>query len=97
MKLLGMAILALVLGGCGVYVPARLQVTDVSSGRTYDTYSSWGKENMLGYSFYDAKSGQRVMLKSYEINVLEPARFLPPDSPEAAEYKSQMAQVNSTR
>lgn len=79
-------ILAALIAGCGVHVPPKYQVTDVSSGKTFTTYGTWGKENMLGYNFYDIDSGERIMLKSYQSKKISNGGFFPQGSPEAEEY-----------
>lgn len=84
-----------VLGGCGVLVPSKLKVTDVSSGKTFTTYATWGKENMLGYNFYDIATGQRVMLKSYTTSVIDNGGYFPPESKEATAYQSSLSRVSA--
>jgi hypothetical protein len=82
-------------GGCGVVVPDKVQITDVESGHTYTTYDddSWRKENMLGYNFYDADSGERVMLKSYTQKTIRRGGYFDPNSAEAEEYRADVAKV----
>ena len=79
-------VLLCAVSGCAVVVPAKIQVTDVGSGRIFTTYSTWGKENMLGYNFYDIDSGDRVMLKGYSTKVIRQGGFYKNSDPEALEY-----------
>ena len=49
--------------GCGTAIPPKLEVRDVSSGRTYTTYQPWGEvEKGVGYQFTDVETGRRINL-----------------------------------
>jgi hypothetical protein len=73
--------------GCGVNIPPKLEVRDVSSGRSYVTYQPWGEvEKGVGYSFTDVETGRRINLQNYEIRTLEGRKSVPGDSAEAKAY-----------
>jgi hypothetical protein len=75
--------LLLLTGGCGVLVPDKFEVTD---GIKFTTYSNDGKENMLGYNFVDADSGDMVMPRSYRVRTIAVGGMLDRDDPAAREY-----------
>ena len=84
--------LALALTGCGTTIPAKLQVRDVGSGRTYTTYQPWGKVTKgVGYDFTDIESGNRINLTNYELSTIEGKKSVSGDSAEAKEYKEAKA------
>ena len=87
------ALLALLLTGCGgTTIPPKLQVRDVSSGRTYTTYQPWGKvEKGVGYEFTDAETGSRINLTNYELKTVEGQKSVPGDSAEAKAYEEAKA------
>jgi hypothetical protein len=77
-----------VLVGCGVTIPPKLEVRDVSSGRTYQTYQPWGQvEKGIGYSFTDVETGRRVTLTNYELRTLESQKNVPGDSTDARAFE----------
>ena len=82
------------IAGCTV-IPARVSVTDVGSGKHFETYDGepYAKENMLGYNFVDLSSGDMVMLKSYTRKTVEPAKIIWWGSPEASEFKDSLRNV----
>src|SRR5262249_51110185 len=82
----------LALVGCSTNIPPKLQVRDVSSGRLYTTYQSWGDvQKGVGYSFTDIETGKRITLTNYELNTLEGKKSVPKDSPEAQKYAEAAA------
>jgi hypothetical protein len=82
----------IVVAGCAVNLPPKLEVRDVSSGRTYTTYKPWGQvEKGVGYGFTDLETGRKIMLTNYEIRTLEAEKSVPPDSPEAKSFESAKA------
>jgi hypothetical protein len=84
--------LALVLAGCAKSIPPRLEVRDVSSGRTYNTYQPWGKITKgVGYEFTDIETGKRITLTNYEISTIEGTKSVPGGSPEAKAFDEQKA------
>ena len=88
--LLGMLALAAV--GCSTTIPSKLQVRDVSSGRTYFTYQPWGEvEKGVGYAFVDADTGNHITLTNYELKTVEGPKSVPNDSPEAKAYEAAKA------
>jgi hypothetical protein len=75
--------------GCGVNIPAKLEVRDVASGTTYQTYQNWGQvEKGVGYGFTDAATGKHIMLTNYEVRTLESAKSVPGDSAEAKDFEA---------
>ena len=83
---------ALALAGCGATIPARLQVRDVASGRTYTTYEPWGKVTKgVGYDFTDIESGNRITLTNYELSTLEGSKTVSGDSVEAKSFAEAKA------
>lgn len=84
----------LFVAGCGQNVPAKLEVKDVSSGKTYTTYADLTKEEKgVGYKLYDIKSSASVTLTSYEIKTLEAEKTVDPKSPESLEYQAAKAKA----
>ena len=80
---------AMLLVGCSTNIPPRLEVRDVSSGRTYQTYKPWGEvEKGIGYSFTDIETGRKITLTNYELRTLEGQKSVSNDSPEAQAYKT---------
>jgi hypothetical protein len=80
-------VLVLSAAGCGVTIPPKLEVRDVSSGRTYQTYQPWGEvEKGVGYQFTDIETGRRINLQNYELRTLEGKKSVPGDSAEARAY-----------
>ena len=79
--------------GCGgTTIPPKLNVRDVSSGRTYTTYEPWGEvEKGVGYEFTDIDSGKRITLTNYELSTAEGKKSVPDDSPDAAAFKEAKA------
>ena len=76
--------------GCasGTAIPAKLEVRDTGSGRTYHTYEPWGEvEKGVGYSFTDIDTGKKVTLTGYEVKTTDAAKTVANDSPEAAAFK----------
>src|SRR5690348_13983141 len=87
---LGMLAVAAI--GCSTTIPPKLQVRDVSSGRTYTTYQNWGDvEKGVGYSFVDAETGNHITLSNYEVKTLDAQKSVPNDSPEAKAYEAAKA------
>jgi hypothetical protein len=77
----------LFISGCGVSIPPKLEVRDVSSGRAYTTYQPWGEvEKGVGYQFTDVETGRRINLQNYELRTLEGKKSVPGDSAEAKAY-----------
>ena len=73
--------------GCGTSIPPKLEVRDVSSGRSYVTYQPWGEvEKGVGYSFTDVETGRRINLQNYELSTLEGKKTVPGDSAEAKAF-----------
>ena len=73
--------------GCGVTIPPKLEVRDVSSGRTFTTYQPWGEvEKGVGYTFTDIETGRRINLQNYELRTLDGKMSVPSDSAEAKAY-----------
>lgn len=84
--------LVLALAGCATTIPSKLEVRDVSSGRTYNTYHPWGKVTKgVGYEFTDIETGKRITLTNYEISTLEAKKSVSPGSIEAKEYSAAKA------
>jgi hypothetical protein len=84
--------LGLVLAGCATEIPAKLEVRDVASGRSYQTYQPWGEVTKgIGYEFTDIETGKRITLTNYELKTLESGKSVPPDSPEAKRYAEAKA------
>jgi hypothetical protein len=74
--------------GCSVKIPPKLQVRDVSSGKSYETYQPWGEViKGAGYQFTDIDSGKRITLTNYEVSTIEGAKKVPDKSPEATAFK----------
>lgn len=83
----GFLVTALV-AGCGTTIPPKVEVRDVSSGRTYQTYQPWGQvEKGIGYSFTDIETGRRVTLTNYELRTLESQKNVPGDSVDARAFE----------
>jgi len=88
--LLGTLVLAAV--GCATTIPAKLQVRDVSSGRTYYTYQPWGQvEKGIGYAFVDSDTGNHITLTNYELKTVEGPKSVANDSPEAKSFEAAKA------
>ena len=85
--------IALCAVGCGgVTVPPKLEVRDVASGRTYNTYEPWGEvQKGVGYEFTDIETGKRITLTNYELSTVEGKKSVPGDSAEAAAFKEAKA------
>src|SRR5690349_5277438 len=83
---------ALALAGCATQIPPRLEVRDVSSGRTYQTYKPWGQvEKGIGYGFTDIESGRKITLTNYEVRTLEDQKSVSPESPDAKSFEAAKA------
>lgn len=81
--------LTLFVGGCATEIPAKMEVTDVSSGKIYHTYQPWGEENKgIGYKFTDIETGKKITLTNYELKQVESKKSVPGDSAEAKAYKA---------
>ena len=75
--------------GCSVKIPPKLQVRDVSTGKSYETYQPWGKVvKGAGYQFTDAETGKKITLTNYEVSTIESQKKVPADSAEAKEFKA---------
>ena len=84
--------LAFTLAGCATSIPAKLQVRDVASGRTYTTYQPWGKVTKgIGYDFTDIETGNRVTLQNYELSTIEASKSVSGDSVDAKEFEAARA------
>jgi hypothetical protein len=84
--------LTLFVAGCATNIPPKLEVRDVSSGRTYTTYKPWGQvEKGVGYGFTDAETGRKIMLTNYEVRTLEAEKSVSPDSAEAKSFEAAKA------
>jgi hypothetical protein len=82
-------VLGLFAAGCTTDIPPRLQVRDVSSGRTYTTYQPWGEVTKgTGYEFTDIETGKHVTLTNYEISTLEGKKAVPNDSVDAKNFQA---------
>jgi hypothetical protein len=85
---------SLFVGGCATEIPAKMQVTDVSSGKTYTTYEPWGKvDKGIGYKFTDIDTGKQITLTNYELKQVESKKSVPGDSPEATAYKQAQSRT----
>ena len=85
-------VFAVALTGCATEIPARLEVRDVTSGRTYQTYEPWGQvEKGMGYRFTDIQTGKRINLTNYELRTLEAKKSVDNNSSEATEFKEAKA------
>jgi hypothetical protein len=83
----GLAATVLLVGCGGRTIPPKLQVRDVSSGRSYTTYEPWGQvEKGVGYEFTDIETGKRITLTNYELSTVEGKKSVPGDSPEAKAF-----------
>jgi len=79
--------LFLILAGCATSIPPKLEVRDVASGRTYETYEPWGQVTKgIGYEFTDIDSGKRITLTNYELRTVENKKDVPNDSPDAKAF-----------
>jgi hypothetical protein len=84
----GLSVLLLAAAGCGTNIPPKLEVRDPNSGRSYQTYQSWGQvEKGVGYGFTDIETGSRITLTNYEIRTIEPKKTVPGDSAEAKAFE----------
>jgi hypothetical protein len=84
--------ISLCLAGCGVDIPAKVEVRDVTSSKTYLTYEPWGRvEKGIGYQFTDIQNGSKVTLTNYELKTVEPRKNVPGDSPEARAFNEAKA------
>jgi hypothetical protein len=64
--------------GCATTDPAKLQVRDTASGRTYTTYEPWGQITQgVGYEFTDIDTGSRITLTNYELRTLKAKEKVP--------------------
>ena len=78
--------------GCSVKIPPKLQVRDVSTGKSYETYQPWGKVvKGAGYQFTDLETGKKITLTNYEVSTLEGEMKVPDKSPEAKAFKEAAA------
>jgi len=85
-------VLSLLVAGCSQEIPPKLEVRDVSSGRTYNTYQPWGEVTKgVGYEFTDIETGKRVTLTNYELRTLETKKSFPGDSPDAKAFNEAKA------
>jgi len=85
-------VLSLLVAGCSQEIPPKLEVRDVSSGRTYNTYQPWGEVTKgVGYEFTDIETGKRVTLTNYELRTLETKKSVPGDSPDAKAFNEANA------
>jgi hypothetical protein len=85
-------VLSLLVAGCSQEIPPKLEVRDVSSGRTYNTYQPWGEVTKgVGYEFTDIETGKRVTLTNYELRTLETKKSVPGDSPDAKAFNEAKA------
>jgi len=92
LAMVGTAALVTLVGCSGTTVPSRLEVRDVASGRTYNTYKPWGQvEKGLGYEFTDIETGKRVTLTNYELKTLEAEKVVANDSAEAKQFAEAKA------
>src|SRR4051794_30958638 len=83
---------ACLLVGCGTNIPPRLEVRDPASGRTYQTYQTWGQvEKGVGYGFTDIETGRKVTLTNYEIKTIESQKSVAGNSAEAKAFQSAKA------
>ena len=86
------AAVAACLVGCQTTIPSKLEVRDVSSGRTYTTYEPWGHITKgIGYEFSDAETGKHITLTNYELKTLESSKKVDPKSVEAHQYEAAKA------
>jgi hypothetical protein len=77
--------------GCSTKIPPKLQVRDVSTGKSYETYQPWGKVvKGAGYQFTDAETGKKITLTNYEVSTIEGEKKVPDKSAEAKEFKEAM-------
>ena len=84
--------LALFVGGCATEIPAKMEVTDVSSGKMYHTYEPWGREDKgVGYKFTDIETGKKITLTNYELKQVESKKSVSGDSAEAKAFKEAEA------
>jgi hypothetical protein len=80
------------MAGCATTIPPKLEIRDVSSGRTYTTYQPWGKVTKgVGYDFTDIETGKRITLTNYEVSTVEGEKSVPGDSVEAKAFAEQKA------
>ena len=91
-RVIAVGTLAFALAGCTTTIPAKLQVRDVGSGRTYTTYQPWGKVTKgIGYDFTDIETGNRVTLQNYELSTLEAKKSVGAGSVEEKEFDAAKA------
>ncbi|HTL29080.1 MAG TPA: hypothetical protein VL282_07665 [Tepidisphaeraceae bacterium] len=84
----GLFALAVFVAGCATEIPPKLEVRDVSSGRTYTTYQPWGEVSKgVGYEFTDIETGKHITLTNYELKTLEGKKSVPNESAEATAFK----------
>ncbi len=80
--------------GCTTDIPARVEVKDVTTGKTFNTYETWGRTvSGVGYRFTDVASGDTVTLTNYELHTLESKKTVDANSPEAKAFKADKAKV----
>lgn len=85
---------ALFVAGCTTTIPPKLEVRDVSSGRTYTTYKPWGEVTKgIGYEFADIESGNHITLTNYEVKTLEDSKSVGSDSIEAKTFDAARARA----
>lgn len=85
-------VLLIGVAGCATNIPPRLEVRDVSSGRTYTTYKPWGQvEKGVGYSFTDIETGNHITLTNYEVKTVEGEKSVPNDSADAKAFQDAMS------
>ena len=88
----GSALLLALVGGCATKIPAKLEVRDVGSGRSYTTYQPWGEVTKgVGYEFTDIETGNRITLTNYELKTIEGERSVSGDSAEAKAFAEAKA------
>ena len=90
--LLMSGVVALCVVGCSTTIPAKLEVRDVTTGRTYQTYENWGVVTKgVGYAFTDIETGSHINLTAYEIKTLEGQKNVDPNSVDAKEFSAAKA------
>jgi hypothetical protein len=95
-RTLAVGVVAIALAGCATTIPAKLEVRDTASGRTYQTYkeNAWGQVTKgTGYEFNDIDTGNRITLTNYEIKTVEGQKSVPGDSADAKAFAEQKARA----
>lgn len=81
--------------GCTTEIPARIEVKDVVTGKTFKTYETWGRPiSGVGYRFTDVESGDTVTLTNYELHTVESKKIVDAKSPEAKAYAVDKARAD---